>query len=63
MRRKTELLTALCETGRRLDTARNPAEMKRLIRERKRISAALEAMAPPPLRIFRGTHDEQARPG
>jgi len=53
MRRKTELLLALVAAGRRLDAARTPAEMKAAITERKRIAAALEAAAPPPLRLFR----------
>jgi len=53
VRRKTELVIALIAAGRRLDAATDPAEMKAAISDRKRITAALEAAAPPPLRIYR----------
>jgi len=56
MRRKSKLMAALVDVGHKLDAARDPVEMKRLISQRKRISAALEDLAPrPPLRIFRGS--------
>jgi hypothetical protein len=50
---KTELLTRLCETGRKLDTATDPAEMKALLGQRRVLTAELESYAPPSLRIFR----------
>jgi len=51
-RPKAELMKALCDVGHKLDVA-TPVEMKALITARKRITARLQALAPPSLRIFR----------
>jgi len=55
MRKKSRLMVALVAIGHKLDVARDPVEMKRLISQRKRIVQALEDLAPTPLRIFRGS--------
>jgi len=51
---RTQLIVALVDVGKALDRARDPAAMKRLITQRKQITARLEALKPAELRIFRG---------
>lgn len=43
----SELMTRLADVGRKLDTAKVPAEMRHWLRERRWVKSALEALGPP----------------